>query len=70
MQAHDGLSDDDTDWTFVSMKSPCPICGGQDGCRGDATRRFVCCNRISSQWPLSVGGWVHDLEEEKDGAKA
>jgi len=25
---------------------------------------FACCSRVASPWPLSVGGWVHDIDRE------
>jgi hypothetical protein len=27
--------------------------------------RFACCTRVASEWPLSVGGWVHDMDRER-----
>lgn len=49
------------DWTFVSFKHPCTICGSNDGCRR-GEEEFACCVRIGSQWPLTAGGWVHRVE--------
>ncbi len=48
-----------SEWTFVSVKHPCAICAGHDGCRRGFDDEFACCTRVSSEWPLSAGGWVH-----------
>jgi len=57
----------EVEWTLVSVKGPCTICGGHDSCRRGSGDEFACCTRISSEWPLTVGGWVHrlDLEAER-----
>jgi len=49
----------EAEWTDVSVKHPCPICGGHDGCRWRLDDEFACCAQVLSEWPLSVGGWVH-----------
>jgi hypothetical protein len=51
----------EADWESVSRECPCPICGA---CRGCSTHSqvFVSCERISSQWPLTTGAWLHRLE--------
>src|ERR1700678_3389424 len=64
MQPHAGLSDSDADWAFVSGKWPCGICGSHEGCRRHLMGQFACCARVASQWPLSIGGWVHDMDRE------
>jgi len=64
MQRHSGFSDSDGDWSLVSGSSPCSICGSHEGCRRDSMGQFACCKRVSSQWPLSVGGWVHEMDRE------
>jgi hypothetical protein len=46
-------------WTIVT-----PLCGSHEGCRRHSMGQFACCTRVSSQWPLSVGGWVHDMDRE------
>lgn len=51
----------EAEWTFVSIKAPCKICGGHDGCRRGFDDEFACCTRISSEWPLTAGGWVHRM---------
>jgi hypothetical protein len=59
MHHHALVSAVEVEWAFVSVKHPCAICGGHDGCRRGFDEEFACCNRISSEWPLSAGGWVH-----------
>jgi hypothetical protein len=51
----------EVEWTFVSTKRPCSICGGHEGCRIGEGEQFACCVRTSSDWPLTTGGWVHRL---------
>jgi len=58
------FSDSEADWTFVSPRSPCSVCGGDEGCRRASMGPFACCSRVASPWPLSVGGWVHDIDRE------
>jgi hypothetical protein len=50
------------EWTFVSVKHPCRICGGHEGCRRGFDDSFACCVRRASDWPLTTGGWVHRLQ--------
>ncbi len=64
MQPHARFSATEADWTFVSVKCPCRICGSHKGCRTGFDGQFACCTRISSQWPLSVGGWVHRFDAD------
>jgi len=59
MHHHASVSVVEVEWTFVSPKHPCAICGGHDGCRQCVEDEFACCKRVSSEWPLSAGGWVH-----------
>jgi hypothetical protein len=61
MHHHAPVSAVEVEWTFVSVKHPCTICGGHDGCRSGFEDEFACCKRVSSEWPLSAGGWVHRL---------
>jgi hypothetical protein len=61
MHHHTPMSVVDVEWTFVSVKHPCTICGGHDGCRSGVENEFACCKRVPSEWPLSAGGWVHRL---------
>jgi hypothetical protein len=51
----------EVEWTFVSVKHPCSICGGHEGCRIADSEHFACCVRTSSDWPLTTGGWLHRL---------
>jgi hypothetical protein len=59
MHHHASASAIETEWTFVSVKRPCTICAGHEGCRRGFDDEFACCTRVSSEWPLSAGGWVH-----------
>ncbi|MEO7327920.1 MAG: hypothetical protein ABI193_05045 [Minicystis sp.] len=52
----------EVEWTLVSGKSPCSICGGAHGCRRGFDGEFACCKQVSSEWPLTSGGWVHRVE--------
>jgi hypothetical protein len=61
MRRHVSVSAVEVEWTFVSVKQPCTICGGHAGCRRGLDDEFACCTRVSSEWPLSAGGWVHRL---------
>ncbi len=63
MHHHASVSAVEVEWTFVSVKRPCAICGGHDGCRSGVDNGFACCKRVSSQWPLSAGGWVHRVSQ-------
>jgi hypothetical protein len=67
MQPHARYSATEAEWTFVTMKCPCRICGSHKACRSGFDGQFACCTRISSQWPLSVGGWVHRCDDEAGG---
>lgn len=59
MHHHASVSAVEIEWTFASVRHPCIICAGQDGCRKSYDGEFACCTRIASEWPLSAGGWVH-----------
>ena len=59
MRRHRSVSAVEVEWTFVSVKHPCHICAGHEGCRSSCDDEFACCTRLSSEWPLSAGGWVH-----------
>jgi hypothetical protein len=61
MRCHASVSAVEVEWTFVSAKQPCTVCGGHAGCRRGLDDEFACCTRVSSEWPLSAGGWVHRL---------
>lgn len=49
------------DWTLVTRTRPCCVCGGALGCRWRPDEEFACCTTQPSQWPLTVGGWLHSL---------
>jgi hypothetical protein len=61
MRRHTSMSAVEVEWAFASVKHPCTICGGHVGCRRGLDDEFACCARVSSEWPLSAGGWVHRL---------
>ena len=50
----------EAEWESVSSDQPCPVCGSTRGCSTQTTV-FVSCERISSQWPLTTGAWLHRL---------
>lgn len=66
MLRHKVVSGIEVEWTLVSVKRPCTICGGHHGCRRGFADEFACCTRVFSEWPLMAGGWVHRLELEMD----
>ena len=69
MHHHGSVSAVEVEWTFVSAKRPCAICAGQDGCRRGFDDEFACCLRVSSQWPLTAGGWVHRVERKAEPSR-
>jgi hypothetical protein len=62
MYHHASMAAVEVEWTLVSVKRPCAICRGHDGCRWGFDGEFACCIRVSSEWPLSAGGWVHRVK--------
>jgi len=50
----------EAEWESVSSDQPCPVCGSPRGC-STHSGEFVSCERISSQWPLTTGAWLHRL---------
>jgi hypothetical protein len=62
MHHHTSASALELEWTLVSAKRPCTICGSHQGCRRGFEDEFVCCTRVRSEWPLTAGGWVHRVE--------
>jgi hypothetical protein len=62
MQRHAAVSSAEAEWTIVSRKYPCRVCGGHDRCRTGFGDQFACCARHPSDWPLTTGGWLHRLE--------
>jgi hypothetical protein len=61
MPNHAEESVSDGDWTSVSAKYPCSICGGCNRCGRSSGDEFASCVRTASDWPLTTGGWVHRL---------
>ena len=49
----------DMDWKAASASSPCPICGGEEGCQRHIDDDFASCFQEPSEWPLTNGGWLH-----------
>jgi hypothetical protein len=62
MLRHAHQSQSDEDWTLVTAKCPCRVCGATEGCRNGYEGQYAACLRRHSQWPLAPGGWVHQLE--------
>lgn len=50
----------EAEWERVSAEQPCPVCGASRGC-STHSGVFVSCERISSEWPLTTGAWLHRL---------
>jgi hypothetical protein len=46
-------------WTAVTAEAPCEVCGATNGCAAMRDERFVRCVRRPSDWPMTVGGWLH-----------
>jgi hypothetical protein len=59
MRCHAPMNHADPEWTPASAKRPCVICSAHDGCQMRSDDDFACCKRVSSEWPLVTGGWVH-----------
>jgi hypothetical protein len=65
MQRHTHLSSPvEEEWTFVSLKRPCKICGRHEGCRSGYGGRFAGCLQRASERPLITGGWLHRTDFE------
>jgi hypothetical protein len=62
MQRRAGVSSVEGEWTAVSRRYPCRICGGVDRCRTGFGHQYACCARSPSDWPLTIGGWLHRLD--------
>jgi hypothetical protein len=69
MYHHASMAAVEVEWTFVSVKRPCAICTGHDGCRRGFDDEFACCIRVSSEWPLAGGGWVHRVRHLSRAAR-
>lgn len=52
----------DGEWRIVSGLRPCPVCGGSEHCRTHTEDSFACCVQQPSDWRLSNGGWLHQVE--------
>lgn len=51
----------DAAWRGVSVKKPCPVCGGSDGCFIHEEDVFASCGQHPSDWPLTNGTWLHRI---------
>ena len=50
------------EWSVVSERNPCAICGGTEPpCSGNAELSFVVCARSPSDWLLTTGAWLHPV---------
>jgi hypothetical protein len=56
---HESAAHHDAEWTAVSERDPCPICGEGGECRRHSDGAFVFCMRLPSEWPLTNGAWLH-----------
>jgi len=61
---HSSMSAVEIEWTVVSVKHPCTICAGYDGCCRGSDDEFACCTQVPSEWPLVAGGWVHRVSRD------
>jgi hypothetical protein len=52
------------EWTTATNTSPCPICGGDQGCKRHIDNTFASCAQQPSEWPLTDGGWLHRVAFE------
>jgi hypothetical protein len=52
---------DPVEWTLVTAGRPCRVCGSRQGCRSGSGGEFACCATLPSEWPLTIGGWVHRI---------
>ena len=64
MLRHKVVSGAEFEWTLVSAKRPCTVCGAPRDCRRGFEDEFGCCTRVLSEWPLNAGGWVHRLAHQ------
>lgn|GEM_PF-3389477 len=56
----------DAGWQLVTMRSPCPVCGGSEGCATHEEDAFASCAKEPSDWPLTNGAWLHRLDDESE----
>jgi hypothetical protein len=56
---------DGADWTSVSSRSPCPVCGSSSSCLVHGDESFACCSKNQSEWPLTTGAWLHRLSSSR-----
>lgn len=59
----------EADWSIVSAKHPCPICGASAGCRTHEDAAFASCAHRPSDWLLTNGSWLHRLVRRAIAAK-
>lgn len=62
--------DDGAEWTTVSTKRPCPVCGSNSACLVHGERAFACCAKNPSEWPLTTGAWLHRLHSGLQASEA
>jgi hypothetical protein len=46
-------------WLAATPASPCPCCGGEDGCSARVCGAYVRCLTTVSERPMLGGGWLH-----------
>lgn len=49
----------ETEWKLVSVRRPCPVCGGAQSCRVNTDGSFACCLRLPSDCAVMPGAWLH-----------
>jgi hypothetical protein len=50
------------EWTFVSERHPCPVCGGTADCQRASDDEFASCAKLPSEWRLTNGAWLHRID--------
>ncbi|HEV8633814.1 MAG TPA: universal stress protein [Chloroflexota bacterium] len=48
-------------WVEASPLQPCVVCGADRGCLRSEDGQFAVCLNIGSLWPITPGGWLHQL---------
>lgn len=56
----------DAGWQRVTLRNPCPVCGGAERCSIHEESAFASCANEPSDWPLINGAWLHRLEDESE----
>jgi hypothetical protein len=52
----------DIEWMTVSVRRPCPVCGGSLQCQLQLEGAFAACSKRPSDWPMTSGAWLHRID--------